>query len=148
MYGLDMKYFYEYLVELNGKFNQDQWYGYLRKDLPRAYILFEKKSKVGYFRYSIIRKNKEPTILLRVIAIHPNWRGKGYGKALYEYFENLVKKQNFKQIELNCPLKLESISWYPKLGYILKNKDKLAGSFQKNLKFIEGQPVAGGDEIR
>ena len=72
-------------------------------------ILEEDKTVVGFAQYSL--EDKE----LYQIQIDPKEQGKGYGKELYYYIENIFKKNNIKSISLFATL--NAISFYEKLGF-------------------------------
>jgi len=55
------------------------------------------------------------TIKMRQVAVKKNRQGKGVGKELVIFAENIAKDRDFKRIELNS--RETSIPFYEKMGY-------------------------------
>ena len=79
-------------------------------------ILEEDKVVVGFAQYSL--EDKE----LYQIQIDPKEQGKGYGKELYYYIENIFRKNDIDGISLFATL--NATSFYEKLGF--KSVKKIA----------------------
>ena len=80
-------------------------------------VYVEEKKIIGFISYKI--KNNEATIGL--VAVLPNYQGKGIGKKLLQFVENELIKNDIKV--LNIPTQkenLEACSFYEKRGYKVK----------------------------
>lgn len=80
-------------------------------------VYVEEKKIIGFISYKI--KNNEATIGL--VAVLPNYQGKGIGKKLLQVVENELIKNDIKV--LNIPTQkenLEACSFYKKRGYKVK----------------------------
>ncbi len=80
-------------------------------------VYVEEKKIIGFISYKI--KNNEATIGL--VAVLPNYQGKGIGKKLLQVVENELIKNDIKV--LNIPTQkenLEACSFYEKRGYKVK----------------------------
>ncbi|MDI6591774.1 MAG: ribosomal protein S18-alanine N-acetyltransferase [Patescibacteria group bacterium] len=91
---------------------------------PKGFIVAENKNEI--VGYTIGQpKNRVPTKRVAEIislAVAPDWRQKGIGKALIEFLINHFRQKNIKEIFLNVRTKNKAaISFYQKLGFkILK----------------------------
>jgi N-acetylglutamate synthase-like GNAT family acetyltransferase len=133
MLEMDKLNFEDYIISLDGVFDEQKWRKHLDDDLPRAFVIKIGDQNIGYFRYSVIKEDSEEYAYLRVIAIAPNQQGHGYGTNLYQFFEAHVSDLNIKTIKLSCPLSSKAHSWYPKLGYHLTEEKELAKCFEKQI---------------
>ncbi|MBU0504554.1 MAG: GNAT family N-acetyltransferase [bacterium] len=133
MLEMDKLNFEDYIIGLDGSFDETKWRRHLNDDLPRAFVMKKHDQSIGYFRYSVIDENSEKHAYLRVIAIKPDQQGHGYGYTLYQYFESLVSGLNIETIKLSCPLSSNAHDWYPKLGFHLTEEKDLAKCFEKQM---------------
>ena len=131
MLSLDKEYFEEYIVSVDGKFDESIWRKYLNSDLSRAAVQLNESQRIGYFRYSELHEESEKFAYLRVIAITKQMQNQGFGKTLYLHFESEIKKQGHSIIRLSCPLSSNAIAWYPKLGFKYFEKTENSIKYEK-----------------
>lgn len=100
------------------------WYS-LDKHLPEAefankvrdkkgYVLFDNKKPIGLLRYNLFWDNTPFCTMLFI-----DWcvQGKGYGKALMEYWENDMKAQGYGMLLTSTQVDENAQHFYRKLGY-------------------------------
>ena len=64
------------------------------------------------------------TVRLRQMAVVNDLQGKGIGKALMQFAENLARDRGYRQITMHA--RKNSIGFYEKMGYI-----KISGEFEE-----------------
>lgn len=100
------------------------WYS-LDKHLPerefenkvnnkRGYVLLENNKSVGLLRYNLFFDNIP---FCTMLYIDSNYRQKGYGKKLMEYWENDMKLQGYGMLLTSTQVDEEAQHFYRKLGY-------------------------------
>lgn len=100
----------------NGAFLEDgKLLGEYRKGI-KMFGLFEGEAQIGFV--AVEQKDKE-TFYLEKLAVLPEYRCKGYGKALMDYVMQYVKNTGGKFISIgiiyeNKPL----LKWYKKFGFV------------------------------
>lgn len=77
-----------------------------------SHVLLIEDNIIGSVRYWNILVNSDPTLLLGPVVIHPDFRGKGYGKELLERSVQNCKINNFKLIFL-----VGDFFYYSKIGF-------------------------------
>ncbi len=66
---------------------------------------------------------QEKNILIRLISVASDWKGKGIGTALLGYFRAIAQKQGYKQMSLDVPLGNKvAIGLCSKLGFRVVEK--------------------------
>lgn len=55
------------------------------------------------------------TVKVRQVAVHPDWQGKGVGRAMSEFAENWARENGFRTIRLHA--RLPAVPFYLRLGY-------------------------------
>lgn len=80
----------------------------------RVYLLEEGGEFAGWLRHGLFWDN---TPFMNMLFILDNHRGKGYGKALLEYWENKMKEQNYKYVMTSTASDEYAQHFYVKLGY-------------------------------
>lgn len=80
----------------------------------KVYFLEEGGEFAGWLRHGLFWDN---TPFMNMLCILNNHRGKGYGKALVEYWENKMKEQNYKYVMTSTASDEYSQHFYVKLGY-------------------------------
>lgn len=65
----------------------------------------------------LIPRNKE-TVQLSQMAVQQNWQGKGVGKSLINFAENLVKNIGVHSVEMEA--RDSAIGFYEKFGYAIQ----------------------------
>lgn len=73
---------------------------YLSSDDMIVFIDKEMSRYIGYIDYSIDKKTKEAHI--SYMEVYPRLKRKGYGKEMYTWFENKMKKLGIKVITLTA----------------------------------------------
>lgn len=117
------------------------WYS-LDKHLPqsefdekvrskRGYVLSENGKPVGLLRYNLFWDN---TPFCTMLYVDPSCQGKGYGKALMEYWEADMKSLGYGMVMTSTQSDETAQHFYRKLGY------KDGGGFVVDIKGYE-QPL-------
>lgn len=67
----------------------------------------------------VIRSDSDTTAVnINNLVVDPETQGKGYGRLLMDFAENLAKERGCKAVKLFTHIKMyENIALYPKLGY-------------------------------
>ena len=82
-------------------------------------IFFEDNKLKGFATYKI----NSATAFVGLIAVGPDFQGKGIGAKLLVYLENLLFEQGLKQLTIPTQLSnIQACNFYIKLGYSIKNK--------------------------
>ena len=82
--------------------------------LNRVYILEEKGIFAGWLRYNLFWDN---TPFMNMLFVMDAYRGKGYGKALAEYWEEDMRKLGYKWVMTSTVSDEYAQHLYYKLGY-------------------------------
>ncbi len=102
----------------------NQPYSSVKDDLEEssmhAMLLDEQDQIAGVCRMHF---NSEEEVQLRFMAIRPDLQGKGYGKLLLDYFEDLATSHKRKRIMLQA--REDAVSFYLRNGYEVKEKSYL-----------------------
>jgi GNAT superfamily N-acetyltransferase len=86
--------------------------------LVYVYIRYGRIIATGSIMFEHKIRYDEPKGYIEDIAVHPKYRGKGYGKKMVEHLISCCKKRNCYKIVLTCTDDL--IDYYKSLGF---NKD-------------------------
>ena len=108
-------------VELKDK---ESWYT-LDKHLPEAvfdekvaykqgYVYLENEKIIGVLRYNLFWDN---TPFCTMLFIDSDYRNKGYGKQLIEYWEQDMKSQGYGMIMTSTQVDEDAQHFYRKLDY-------------------------------
>ncbi len=66
--------------------------------------------------------NTEPgTVRLRQMAVHKNLQGKGVGRALMQFAENIARDRGFRKITMHA--RKSATGFYEKLGYVVSGEE-------------------------
>jgi predicted GNAT family N-acyltransferase len=102
----------------------NQPYSSVKDDLEEsslhAMLLDEQDQIAGVCRMHF---NSEEEAQLRYMAIRPDLQGKGYGKLLLDYFEDLASRHKRTRILLQA--REDAVSFYLRNGYEVKEKSYL-----------------------
>lgn len=80
----------------------------------RGYILSYDNKPVGLLRYNLFWDN---TPFCTLLFIDREYRNKGYGKMLMEYWENDMKSQGYGMVLVSTQVDEGAQHFYRKLGY-------------------------------
>lgn len=80
----------------------------------RGYILSYDNKPVGLLRYNLFWDN---TPFCTLLFIDREYRNKGYGKMLMEYWENDMKSQSYGMVLISTQVDEGAQHFYRKLGY-------------------------------
>lgn len=80
----------------------------------RGYILSYDNKPVGLLRYNLFWDN---TPFCTLLFIDREYRNKGYGKMLMEYWENDMKSQSYGMVLVSTQVDEGAQHFYRKLGY-------------------------------
>lgn len=80
----------------------------------RVYLLEEDGDFAGWLRHSLFWDN---TPFMNMLFVLDSYRGKGYGKALTEFWENKMKEQKYKYVMTSTASDEYAQHFYVKLGY-------------------------------
>jgi GNAT superfamily N-acetyltransferase len=84
----------------------------------------------GYASYSLESASHGK---LNKIYLHPDYKGKGYGKSLIKHIEMLVKNTDKKMLFLNVNRYNPAVHFYHACGYaIIREEDIAIGNFWMN----------------
>jgi diamine N-acetyltransferase len=90
------------------------------KQLKEGYFYYLVKANKKYTGYMGFEINEEELFLSKIYIKSEN-RGKGYGKASFDFIKAMAKKRNCKKIVLTVNKNnLNSIKAYKKMGFINK----------------------------
>lgn len=102
-----------------------KWFEKILKDKKQFLLLgYEKNHPIGFIHFKIVSAKPHPVlynhrhIYLYDIFIDNKYRGKKYGKHLFNEMLNFAKKNRVNQIWLNVwSFNKSAISFYSKLGF-------------------------------
>lgn len=101
--------------------NKDKTYNFIREGIERKEVFVavnEQNSCLGFIRIDwSFAFSGAP--LLRVIAVKPDYRGKGIGSKLLEYFENLGFEKSEKVFLFVSQLNPKARKLYERKGYFM-----------------------------
>lgn len=80
----------------------------------RGYILSYDNKPIGLLRYNLFWDNTPFCTLLFIVR---EYRNKGYGKRLMEYWENDMKSQSYGMVLVSTQVDEGAQHFYRKLGY-------------------------------
>ena len=93
----------------------------------QVYAAFDGDNFVGWLRYGFFWDN---TPFMNMLRIKEAYRGKGFGRALAEYWENEMKQAGYRLVLTSTSQTEYAQHFYNKLGY------RAVGSFT-----IDGDPL-------
>lgn len=70
-----------------------------------------------------LHENEKNMGQIRFMAVHPDYRGKGLGKLVTEYLENVARQKGFNKIQLQA--RENAVEFYKRCGYQVKEKSFL-----------------------
>lgn len=113
----------ERLCFKEGRFSKSQIKALLENPKVLNYIAKEKEVIIGSASALLECKFKNAKIIS--IAVHPQHRNKGVGKALMSFLEGVIKRKNIMQVELEVGIDNHAaINLYAALGYTILNEIK------------------------
>lgn len=80
-----------------------------------------------------------PSALLRSLAIHPSYQGKGLGKKMVEVASTWAKKHDVRQLFL---LTDSAVDFFHKLGFTYINRDQVPKDVRQSIEFTKLCPTA------
>ncbi len=80
----------------------------------RGYILLENGTPIGLLRYNLFWDNIP---FCTMLIIDQNYRNKGYGKKLVEFWENDMKLKGYGMVLTSTQVDEDGQNFYRKLGY-------------------------------
>lgn len=83
-------------------------------NLKRVYIAEEDNRLCGWLRYNLFWDN---TPFMNMLYINEDYRGRGYGKQLTEYWEKEMKRAGYSRVMTSTPSDEYSQHFYIKCGY-------------------------------
>lgn len=69
----------------------------------------------------LVEENGAQTVRLRQMAVVNDLQGKGLGKALIQFAENLARDRGYKKITMHA--RKNAVGFYEKMGYVLKGEE-------------------------
>ncbi|MGV8151484.1 MAG: GNAT family N-acetyltransferase [Candidatus Nanoarchaeia archaeon] len=94
-------------------------------------LINDAKTIIGFISYREEYYNEGKSVMIEELIVDSAFQGKGYGRMLVEYIENLSRKKGVKRILLMTSLDAPAFKFYEKIGYIPSKKTVL---FRKELK--------------
>ncbi|MFX1299642.1 MAG: arsenic resistance N-acetyltransferase ArsN2 [Promethearchaeota archaeon] len=80
-----------------------------------------------------------PSALLRSLAVHPSYQGKGLGKKMVEVVSTWAKKHDVRRLFL---LTDTAVDFFHKLGFTDINRDQVPHDVQQSIEFTKLCPTA------
>ena len=81
----------------------------------KVFVLTEAESIIGV----LVLVEKEQSLLLDNVAVHPDYQGRGFGRKLIELAEAEALRLGFSNITLYTNLEMtQNIELYKKLGFV------------------------------
>lgn len=102
----------EFWFTLDHYFPEDQFRQKVRDKM--GYVLLVDDVAVGLLRYNLFWDEHPFCTLLYVTDAY---QGKGYGKALMEFWENEMQQQGYKMLMTSTQVDEKAQHFYRKLGY-------------------------------
>jgi len=110
---------------------------YTKNELPFGIVLLENDVIIGFcvFKVQCLKKYPEFTPWISDVMILEPFRGKGYGRKLVGYAENVLKELGYKYVYLWTD---QAPDFYKKIGFsykqeVEKNEGGFGQLFYKNL---------------
>ena len=69
----------------------------------------------------LVEEDGPHTVRLRQMAVVNDLQGKGLGKALIQFAENLARDRGYKKITMHA--RKNAVGFYEKMGYVLKGEE-------------------------
>ncbi|OIV41173.1 GNAT family N-acetyltransferase [Flavobacterium johnsoniae] len=83
------------------------------------YLISDSESMIGFIGIEHRYKNEAVTKIHKIYLL-PETQGKGYGKKVFEFIEELALENNSKQLLLNVNRFNTALNFYKKLGFEIK----------------------------
>lgn len=83
-------------------------------NLGRVYIAEENGDFVGWLRYNLFWDN---TPFMNMLYVLSEYRGRGYGRELVDYWERQMKNEDFSEVMTSTLSNEYAQHFYNKLGY-------------------------------
>lgn len=83
-------------------------------NLERVYTAYDNGEFCGWLRYNLFWDN---TPFMNMLYFLEDFRGKGYGRKMVEYWENEMRKQGYLQVLTSTQSDETAQHFYMKLGY-------------------------------
>jgi GNAT superfamily N-acetyltransferase len=83
------------------------------------YLISDSESTIGFIGIEHRYKNEAVTKIHKIYLL-PETQGKGYGKKVFEFIEELALENNSKQLLLNVNRFNTALNFYKKLGFEIK----------------------------
>lgn len=82
--------------------------------LGRMYVAEERGALAGWLRYNLFWDN---TPFMNLLYVLEEYRGKGFGRALVEYWENRMKRDGYEAVMTSTQSSEYAQHFYERLGY-------------------------------
>lgn len=102
----------KFLVENDKHISENEFINLL--NLERVYIVEYENQNIGWLRYNLFWDNIP---FMNMLYFLPNYRRKGFGKKLVEYWEKQMKELNFTIIMTSSMSDEQAQHFYRKLSY-------------------------------
>lgn len=102
----------EFWVSLDKHLSESEFINKVRD--KKGYVLLEDGNPIGLLRYNLFWDN---TPFCTMLFLRPPARGRGYGKALMEYWEKDMKAQGYGMLLTSTQSDEDGQHFYRKLGY-------------------------------
>ena len=102
----------EFWFSLDKHLSEEEFINKVRDN--RGYIILEDNKPVGLLRYNLFWDN---TPFCNLIYMNSEYKGKGFGKMLMEYWENDMKSQGYGMLLTSTQVDESAQHFYRKLGY-------------------------------
>lgn len=103
-----------------------------------TFVAEEDGATVGFLS-GFLSQSREDEAYIHFVGVHPDYRGRGVAKALYERFFDAVQAKGRSVVRcLTSPVNEGSISFHQKMGFSLEGEDRDS----------QGRPIVRNDDGR
>ena len=102
------------------------------------YIYSDNDADIGMFKLIPLTYRTSHIVYLGGLAVHPDYKGRGYGKKMMNEIIEFVGRQGFLRIELSvAEINTTAISLYEKSGFTKEGLLKKFSHLKKDQRFMD-----------
>ncbi|MGG0465387.1 GNAT family N-acetyltransferase [Priestia aryabhattai] len=112
----------------------DWWNGRQMSDLlPKLFFdhfkntsfIVEEEGEITGFLIGFLSQSYSNEAYIHFVGIHPEYRGKGIGKQLYNQFFDVIKQNGRNSVRcVTSPMNKDSIAYHTKMGFEIQQGNK------------------------
>ncbi|SFT10062.1 Predicted acetyltransferase, GNAT superfamily [Paenibacillus sp. BC26] len=85
----------------------------------------EEDGEMVGFIMGFLSQSQPDEAYIRIVMVHPDWRGRGVGRALYKGFFEVAESLGRKIVRcVTAPTKKESIAFHTRLGFSIEQQEQ------------------------